>query len=199
MELTQTPHQARQPQGILCSKEKHGKISQEIKELLDKGAIVEAPLSAGSYISQIFLVEKEGGGQRPVVNLKGLNSFVKMEHFKMEGLHIFARFNPARGLDDQAGLEGRLPSSPNSQREPTSPPIQMGAENIPVCVSTIWADLSPMGLHKNNETCGREAETDGYTSDHILGQYTNYAPLEGGDGTDYSPSMLGARSPGLDG
>ena len=36
----------------------------------------------------------------------------------MEGLHIFARFNPARGLDDQAGLEGCIPSSPNSQREP---------------------------------------------------------------------------------
>ena len=75
----------------------------------------------------------------------------------------------------------------------------MGAENIPVCVSTIWADLSPTGLHKNNETCGREAETDGYMSDHILGRYTNYAPLEGGDGTDYSPSMSGIRSPGLDG
>ena len=74
-----------------------------------------------------------------------------------------------------------------------------GAENIPVCVPTIWADLSPTGLHKNNETCDREAETDGYTSDHILGRYTNYAPLEGGDSTDYSPSMSGARSPGLDG
>ena len=111
----------------------------------------------------------------------------------------FARFNPARGLDDQAGLEGRIPSSPDSQREPKSPPIQMGAENIPVCVSTIWADFSPTGLHQNNETCGREAETDGYTSDHILGRYTNYAPLEGGDGTDYSPSMSGVRSPGLDG
>jgi len=88
LELTQTPHQARQPHGISCSQEEHAKISQEIKELLDKGAIVEAPLSTGSYITQIFLVEKKGGGQRPVINLKGLNSFVKMEHFKMEGLHI---------------------------------------------------------------------------------------------------------------
>ena len=31
---------------------------------------------------------KERGGQRPFINLKGLNSFVKTEHFKMEGLHV---------------------------------------------------------------------------------------------------------------
>ena len=33
-------------------------------------------------------VEKKEGEQRPVINLKGLNNFVKMEHFKMEGLHL---------------------------------------------------------------------------------------------------------------
>jgi len=31
---------------------------------------------------------RKDGGQRPVVNLKGLNQFVKVEHFKMEGLHL---------------------------------------------------------------------------------------------------------------
>ena len=61
LELTQTPHQANQPQEILCSKVEHSKISQEISELLVKGAIVEAQLTTGSFISQIFLVEKKGG------------------------------------------------------------------------------------------------------------------------------------------
>jgi len=31
---------------------------------------------------------EERGDQRPVINLKGLNNFVRMEHFKMEGLHL---------------------------------------------------------------------------------------------------------------
>ena len=31
---------------------------------------------------------KERGGQRLVINLKGLNRFIKVEHFKMEGLHV---------------------------------------------------------------------------------------------------------------
>ena len=39
-------------------------------------------------MSQIFLVEKKGEGQRPVINLKGLNHFIKTEHFKMEGLRL---------------------------------------------------------------------------------------------------------------
>jgi hypothetical protein len=36
----------------------------------------------------VFLVLKKDGGQRPVINLKGLNRFIHTEHFKMEGIHI---------------------------------------------------------------------------------------------------------------
>ena len=34
-------------------------------------------------------MKKKDGGQRQAINLKGLNQFVKTEHFKMEGLHLF--------------------------------------------------------------------------------------------------------------
>ena len=62
-------------------------ISSEVRNLLSKGAVIETIPSPGSFVSQIFLVEKKEGGQRPVINLKALNMFVKHEHFKMEGLH----------------------------------------------------------------------------------------------------------------
>ena len=64
-------------------------ISREIGKLLSKGTVVETTPSQGSFVSQIFLVEKKEGGQRPVINLKALNMFVKHEHFKMEGLRTF--------------------------------------------------------------------------------------------------------------
>ena len=72
-------------------------ITEEVQELLVKHAIRESQLSPNSFISQIFLVEKKGGGQRPVVNLKALNNFVHSEHFKMEGLHILLDLIQTRG------------------------------------------------------------------------------------------------------
>ena len=59
----------------------------EVTELLAKGAIVEIFLSAEGFVSQVFLVEKKDGGHRPVINLKGLDQFVRAEHFKMPTHH----------------------------------------------------------------------------------------------------------------
>ena len=88
LELTSVPHQAHVPHQIKCSPESMAQITTEVQELLVKGAIVKTQLTQQNYVSQIFLVEKKDGGQRPVINLKGLNQFVKTEHFKMEGLHL---------------------------------------------------------------------------------------------------------------
>ena len=71
-----------------CSQESKSQIDSELQELLSKGAVVETQISPGNFVSQIFLVEKEDGGLRPLINLMGLNRFVKAEHFKMEGLHL---------------------------------------------------------------------------------------------------------------
>ena len=63
-------------------------ISEEVTELLQKGAIGEiVPVKQPGFYSNLFLVLKKDGGQRPVINLKALNNFVNKEHFKMEGIH----------------------------------------------------------------------------------------------------------------
>ena len=109
-----------------------------------------------------------------------------------------ARLNPAGGLDDQAGPKGRIPPGPNSQRLPTSPPVDMGAEVIPVCVSPIWVDISPTGVHKDIETSSGDVEADGYSSDRIPRRYTDHAPLKGGAITDNSPGVSDVQSLGAD-
>ena len=40
------------------------------------------------FHSNRFLVPQKDGGQRPVINLKFLNSFVQPHHFKMEGILV---------------------------------------------------------------------------------------------------------------
>ena len=88
LDLIQTPHQETKPAVLHHNQMDQALITEEVQELLAKQAIKEAQPSPNSFISQLFLVEKKGGGQRPVVNLKALNTFVHSEHFKMESLHI---------------------------------------------------------------------------------------------------------------
>ena len=81
------PHQRVRPHTPHYSVEQSQLIVEEIKELLGKGAITEVHNPRGGFYSNLFLVPKKDGGQRPVINLKALNSFVQTEHFKMEGIH----------------------------------------------------------------------------------------------------------------
>ena len=55
--------------------------------LLTKQAVQKISASQRGFYSSMFMVPKKDGGQRPVINLKTLNRYVKLEHFKMEGLH----------------------------------------------------------------------------------------------------------------
>ena len=89
IDFSSIPHQPVIPHCPQYSAEQTRLISEEVIELLQKGAIEEVvPVEqTGFYYSNLFLVPKKDGGQRPVINLKALNNFVNKEHFKMEGIH----------------------------------------------------------------------------------------------------------------
>ena len=70
------------------SQNRWSKSHKKSKRWLAKRAIVKAQHLPTQFCLPNLPGRKKGEGQRPVINLKGLNSFVKMEHFKMEGLHI---------------------------------------------------------------------------------------------------------------
>ena len=69
--------------GALADKaNEQGKIPEEIKVLLSKGAIMEATIFLRKALYQIFPVEKRKTRNKSEI-------LVKTKHFKMEGLHIF--------------------------------------------------------------------------------------------------------------
>ena len=67
------------------SQEKERLLDQEVSELLQKKAI--EPTSNVGFFSQLFAVKKKGGGWRPIINLKRLNVYLDIKHFKMEGIY----------------------------------------------------------------------------------------------------------------
>ena len=80
------PFQSKTPFQLATSREQQKLMDKEVKEMLKKGAIRQASTVKGEFLSNLFLVKKKNGGQRPVINLKHLNAFIPYNHFKMEGL-----------------------------------------------------------------------------------------------------------------
>ncbi len=71
---------------VAMSLEMRAVCDQEVADLLFKEAIREVTDGSDGFVSSLFVIPKKSGGFRPIVNLKGLNRFVRYEHFKMEGL-----------------------------------------------------------------------------------------------------------------
>ena len=63
-------------------------IESEVQGKLKKGAIHHGQTTQVEFLSNIFLVSKKDGGNRLVVNMKYLNTFISYQNFKMEGVHL---------------------------------------------------------------------------------------------------------------
>jgi hypothetical protein len=88
IKFLQKPYQQRKPLQLTFIEKEEECMQAEIQSMLDKLAISREEDNSESFYSQMFLVPKKDGRQRPVINLKRLNQSVKTEHFKMEGIHM---------------------------------------------------------------------------------------------------------------
>ena len=80
------PFQSKIPSQPIVSRGGEELVKLKVKGMLKKGAIRKVQPSKGKFVSNLFLVKKKDGGQRPVINLKQLNAYISYCHFKMEGL-----------------------------------------------------------------------------------------------------------------
>ena len=72
--------QSKIPSQPRVSQEGEELVKLEVKEMLKKGAIRKFQPSKGEFVSNLFLVKKKDGGQRSVINLKQLNSYIVLIH-----------------------------------------------------------------------------------------------------------------------
>ena len=63
-------------------------LEEEIIALVQKQAIKKLlpPFGNQGFYSDVFVVPKKDGGWRPIINLKRLNSYLEIPHFKMESI-----------------------------------------------------------------------------------------------------------------
>ena len=129
------------------------------------------------YVSNLFLVPKQGGGQRPVIILKHLNQFVKYEHFKMENIHMLrdllkkddylvkidlkdAYFTVAIWVNHQKFL--RFTS--------------LEGDSLRVSMPSIRSCFSPARFHEDNETGSRTIAPVGDTHCNLSRRHSDYGP-----------------------
>ena len=55
------PQQIRPPHQVKMNKEQNAMIDQEIQAMLRKGAVHEVNYQQGQFLSNLFLVKKDGG------------------------------------------------------------------------------------------------------------------------------------------
>ena len=86
VEFDSEPIQYQVPSEIQFNKEEQNIVSEEVKSLLCKGAIIPTDNEPGQFISNLFIVPKPNGKFRPVI--KKLNLFVRQEHLKQETFNV---------------------------------------------------------------------------------------------------------------
>jgi ribonuclease HI len=72
----------------ILPQQQHPVLLDEIAQMLQKNAVELVDPATPGFYSTFFLVPKKDGGQRPVLNLKGLNKFVQIKTFKMQTLQL---------------------------------------------------------------------------------------------------------------
>ena len=87
LQFTSTPCQGSPQRTPHFDQHKAHILTQEVQDLVSKGAILKAPRDHRGFVSPIFLTPKADGPWRPVINLKALNRLVMAQHFKMESIH----------------------------------------------------------------------------------------------------------------
>ena len=90
IDLVCPPHQPCPPIELKFPQAETEELTLEVQKMIAKQAVSQIPREQANkgFISQLFSVPKKDGGMRPIINLKGLNTFVETVHFKMEGIHM---------------------------------------------------------------------------------------------------------------
>ncbi|KAJ2951283.1 hypothetical protein O0L34_g5684 [Tuta absoluta] len=66
-------------------------MTKEIQKMIDQSVLEKAPDKVG-FLSPMFLTQKQDGSNRPILNLKNLNRFIKPKKFRLVNMYKVPQF-----------------------------------------------------------------------------------------------------------
>ena len=170
LDFVQPLYQNGSPRQLHFSNTEKSCLQEEIQNMLRKQAISESPRhqSEEGFHSQLFLVPKKDGGQRPIINLKRLNAFVKTEHFKMEGIHMLKDLLKPGDWMAKVNMKDAYFMIPIATED------QKFLRFIPIQLSSIRSVLRPMGLYQDHEASSGPTQRARPQTDHIHRRHPAY-------------------------
>ena len=118
-----------------------------MEKLLRKGAIKDVEPCKNQFLSNIFTISKNGGERRPVVDMRDLNSFILLVHFKMGDLsHL-----PSvlwRGIYMQDRSTRCISNHSDCEKIKDLSKVFLERKTVPVHMSTFWPQILSKNFHK---------------------------------------------------
>ena len=149
-------------------------IDKELGELIQKQAIhlvSEHDYNRG-FVSNLFVIPKKGGGQRPVFNLCQLNQFIKYEHFIMEGIHMLRDLLKPNDFIAKIDLRDAHFTVPIWKGRPSKVPrVSLEGHSVGVRMLPIWNSKCPQGLYQDSITGDRPVKEARNSSNHLFGRF----------------------------
>ena len=145
LDFIEIPHQQKPPTPFNLSKEEEKLVDLEVEKLLRKGAKEEVEPCKNQFLWNIFTMPKKGGGRRPVVDMRDLNSFIEPAHFKMEDLSYLPSILWRGDFMCKMDLQDTYQTIPIAKKIKDLSKVSLERETVPVHMSTFW----PQILSKN--------------------------------------------------
>lgn len=96
--FTEIPVQTEPPSSKILTPSEFELLRREIIKLKEKGAIERCKPVKNQFVSKVFLTDKSNGEKRFILNLKQLNVYLNVPHFKMEDTRTAARLIRKNGF-----------------------------------------------------------------------------------------------------
>ena len=123
----------------------------DMEKLVRKGAIEEVELCKNQFLSNIFKIPKKGGGRRPVVDMRDLNSSIEPVHFKWK-IFRTCHQSSAGGFYEQDRPARCISNHSDCEKVKDLSKVSLEMETLPVDMSTFWHQILSKNFHKVSGT-----------------------------------------------